>query len=335
MTPTFIAIAGAIVLVVAILVLHPLWRQARWATLAIGGVFALAAASLYVRMGTPAALDAINVERPATLPDAVAQLEAALARDPSQVEGWRLLGHAYASEQKLDKSRDAYAHAAKLAPDQPDVLVEAAEASALANPTRRFDASAIAMLRHALDVQPNHQRARWFLGIAQYQSGQAAEAAKTWEPLLAQVDAPTAVPLRAEINVARKEAGLPALAAPAATANAALRVTVALDRQLASRMRLDGTATVFVIARRPNGPPMPVAVEKHGVQELPFTATLDDSDGPMPTQRLSSQAQVEVIARLSMSGNAIPQPGDIESAPVLVQLPAKGIVHLTLGAARQ
>jgi len=333
--PTFIAIAGAIAVAVAILVLFPLWRQARWATLAIGGVFVLAAAGLYARMGTPAALDAINVERPTTLPDAVAQLEAALARDPSQVEGWRLLGHAYASEQKPAKSRDAYARAAKLAPDQPDVLVEAAEASALANPTRRFDASAVAMLRHALDVQSNHQRARWFLGIAQYQSGQAAEAAKTWEPLLAQVDAPTAVPLRAQINVARKEAGLPALPAPAAAANATLRVTVALDPQLASRIRLNGAASVFVIARQPNGPPMPVAVEKHGVQELPFTATLDDSDGPMPTQRLSSQAQVEVIARLSMSGNAIPQAGDIESAPVLVRLPAKGIVHLTLGTSRQ
>jgi cytochrome c-type biogenesis protein CcmH len=153
--------------------------------------------------------------------------------------------------------------------------------------------------------------------------------------LLAQVDAPTAVPLRAEINVARKQAGLPPLAAPAATANAALRVTVALDPQLAPRIRLDGAATVFVIARRPSGPPMPVAVEKHGVQELPFTATLDDSDGPMPTQRLSSQSQVEVIARLSMTGNAIPQPGDIESAPVLVRLPDNGVVHLTLGMARQ
>ena len=332
--PPFIAIAGAIVLAVAILVLYPLWRQARLATLAIGGVFVLGAAGLYARMGTPAALDAINVERPATLPDAVAQLEAALARDPSQADGWRLLGHAYASEQKLDKSRDAYARAAKLAPDQPDVLVEAAEASALANPTRRFDAAAIAMLQHALDVQSDHQRARWFLGIAQYQSGKAAEAAATWEPLLAQVDAPTAVPLRAEINVARKEAGLPALAAPAVTATATLRVSVALDPQLAARVRLNGAASVFVIARRPTGPPMPLAVEKHTVQELPFTATLDDSDGPMPTQKLSSQPQVEVIARLSMSGNAIPQPGDIESAPVLVRLPAKGIVHLTLGTAR-
>ncbi len=114
-----------------------------------------------------------------------------------------------------------------------------------------------------------------------------------------------------------------------------MRVTVALDPQLASRIRLNGAASVFVIARQPNGPPMPVAVEKHGVQELPFTATLDDSDGPMPTQRLSSQAQVEVIARLSMSGNAIPQAGDIESAPVLVRLPAKGVVHLTLGTSRQ
>jgi cytochrome c-type biogenesis protein CcmH len=80
---------------------------------------------------------------------------------------------------------------------------------------------------------------------------------------------------------------------------------------------------------------MPLAVEKHGVQDLPFTATLDDSDSPMPTQRLSTQVQVEVIARLSQTGNAIPQPGDIESAPVLVRLPAASTVQLTLGTVRQ
>jgi cytochrome c-type biogenesis protein CcmH len=192
----------------------------------------------------------------------------------------------------------------------------------------------VALLTHALDVQPSHQRARWFLGIAQFQAGRAAEAATTWEPLLAQEDARTAVPLRAEINKARQQAGLPALPEPTPpSANAALRVAVALDPKLLSRA--GPNATIFVIARMPNGPPMPLAVEKHGVQDLPFTATLDDSDSPMPTQRLSTQVQVEVIARLSQTGNAIPQPGDIESAPVLVRLPAASTVQLTLGTVRQ
>jgi cytochrome c-type biogenesis protein CcmH len=60
---------------------------------------------------------------------------------------------------------------------------------------------------------------------------------------------------------------------------------------------------------------------------------LDDSDGPMPTAKLSSLRQVEVFARLSESGQATRQDGDLESAPVRVDLPAKSAVTLVLGTA--
>jgi cytochrome c-type biogenesis protein CcmH len=329
----FIAIAARVVLAVLVVVLHPLWRSARIPAAALGAVLLLAVAGLYRMLGTPAALDAVAQQAPVTLQDAVAQLEAALQRDPNQPEGWRLLGRAYASDQQLVKARDAFARAATLAPDQPDVLVEAAEASALADPQRHFDAHAVAWLEQALQLQPDQQRARWFLGIAQRQAGQPAQAAKTWEPLLAQVDAKTAAPLRTQLNAARAEAGLPPLAGPQEAPG--LQVKVSLDPELAARVRLHADASVFVIARIPGGPPMPVAAEKHSVSELPFTATLDDSDGPMPTQKLSGLQDVEVIARVSMSGNAMPQTDDLESLPVRVKLPATKPVELTIGAAHR
>jgi cytochrome c-type biogenesis protein CcmH len=326
----FVVVAALLAVVVLAVVLRPLWRQAPVVTTALGALLLLAGVGLYALLGTPAALDPSQLQTPKTLDDAVAQLEAALARDPSQVEGWRLLGRAYASQQQLAKSRDAYAHAATLAPNDSDVLVQAAEARALAAPEHRFDPQAIAWLQHALAVQPQQQRARWFLGIAQRQAGRPADAAKTWEPLLSQVDARTADSLRAQVNAARSEAGLSPLSAPAEAPG--LKVSVKVDPALAARVRLDGNASIFVIARKPNGPPMPIAVEKHGVSELPFTATLDDGDSPMPTQTLSSQHEVEVIARLSMSGNAMPQPGDLSSAPVRVTLPARTPVELTIVA---
>jgi cytochrome c-type biogenesis protein CcmH len=326
----FAAIAALLAVIVLALVLRPLWRGAPVPTLVLGAFLAATCAGLYLLLGTPAALDPLQQRAPATLDEAIAQLESALTRDPSQLEGWRLLGHAYASAQQPAKARDAYARAAALAPDQPDVLVEAAEARALAAPQHRFDPQAVAWLQHALAIQPTQQRARWFLGIAQRQAGKPAEAAETWAPLLAAVDSRTADPLRVQIDAARQEAGLPPLAAPAAAPG--LKVTVKLDPKLAARIRLRGDASVFVIARVPNGPPMPVAVEKHGVQELPFTATLDDSDGPMPMQKLSALKDVEVIARLSQSGNAIPQPGDLQSAPVRVHLPTEHAIELTIGA---
>jgi cytochrome c-type biogenesis protein CcmH len=332
----FVVIATVLVLLTLAVVLRPLWRERPAPAIAAIAALALLTLGLYRLVGTPAALEPAARQVPATLPDAIAQLEAELQRNPQQVEGWRLLGRAYADGQQPVQARDAYARAAQLAPEDPDILVEAAEARALAAPQRTFDPQAVALLQHALQAQPQHQRARWFLGIAQRQAGKPADAAATWEPLLAQVDAKTSAPLRAQIDAARGEAGLPPLpaAAPATADPTLLQIQVRLDPELAARMRLRGDASVFVIARAPGGPPMPVAVEKHGVQELPFTASLDDGDSPMPTQKLSAMQEVEVIARLSMSGNAVPQAGDLESQPLRVKLPPGGPLVLTIDRAR-
>jgi cytochrome c-type biogenesis protein CcmH len=346
----FAAIAAALTLAVLGFVLRPLWRVPATRVPAAGlvGGLALAVFLLYRLVGTPAALDPAVRAAPATLDAAIAQLEARLQADPSQLEGWRLLGQAQASAKNAAKAADAFAHAARLAPDDADVLVEAAESRALAAPEHRIDAQGVAWLDHALQVQPTHQRARWFSGIAKRQAGDAAGAAATWEPLLAEVDANAAAALRGQIDAARADAGLPALPAMAqatapgaglpapapAPGTHAIQVRVALDPGLAARARLDGGATVFVIARAPDGPPMPIAVERHSVSELPFTATLDDADGPMPTVKLSGVAAVELVARSSRSGDATAQAGDLESPPMRVQLPAKAPVDLVIGQSR-
>lgn len=332
----FVVPAAALALLALAFVLRPLWRTNPVPGIAAVVVLASLSFVLYRIVGTPAALVPGALQAPDTLQGAIAQLQAELQRNPQQPEGWRLLGRAYASEQQLAKARDAYAQAAALAPGQPDVLVEAAEARALAEPGRRFDAQAVGMLQHALQLQPQHQRARWFLGIAQRQSGQPADAAKTWQPLLLQADPKTTTLLRAQIDAARSDAGLPPLptAIPTPTSPALVQVKVQLDPQLAARAHLNPGARVFVIARAPDGPPMPVAAEKHAVRELPFTASLDDSDSPMPTKKLSALHEVEVIARLSINGNAMPQPGDLESQPVRLTLPAKAPLVLTINRVR-
>lgn len=329
----FLPIAVVLTLSVLVLVLRPLWARSRglFATLAIA--VAATTFGLYRLVGTPTALDPAAVAGPETLQDAIGELETALKSDPGQPEGWRLLGRAYAAEKRFTDARDAYMRAAALMPDDAETQVEAAESRALADPQRRFDAQAIAMLQRALQVQPQQQRGRWFLGIAQRQAGEHAQAAATWEPLLAQVDAKTAASLRPQIDAAREAAGLPPLPvadAIALSANA-LTVKVSLDPDFASRVRLDGNASIFVIARVPGGPPMPVAVEKRSVGELPLTVTLDDGDGPMPTQKLSALKDVELIARLSSSGTAMRQEGDIESKSVRVKLPSAQPVELIIG----
>lgn len=326
----FVAVAALLTLAILALALAPLWRTQRGAAVGISAFVAGAAIGLYALLGTPAALDPALREAPRTVDDAIARLQGELQRDPAQPDGWRLLGRVLAEQGRFGPSRDAFARAATLRPDDPDALAEAAEARAKADPQHRFDPQAVAMLEHALHRDPKHQRSRWFLGIARRQAGDAAGAAATWEPLLAEVDPTTAAALRPQLDAARKDAGLPPLPPPTAAAGA-LAVAVKLDPDFASRVRLRGDAQVFVIAREPGGAPMPVAVERHAVSELPFTATLDDGDSPMPTRKLSRLHEVELVARLSASGTAMPQDGDIESAPVRVALPAREPVELVIG----
>jgi cytochrome c-type biogenesis protein CcmH len=325
----FVALAALLVLATFAWVLHPLWRQRPVPVFAAIAALAIATCLLYRLVGTPAALDPAQREMPKTMDEAIVRLEAELQRDPNQVDGLRLLARAYLQRKQPTKARDTYARAVKLAPDDADLLTEAAEASALADASRRFDDPSIALLRNALRVQPMHQRARWFLGVALRQRGEHAQAASTWEPLLASVDPKAAAALRPQIEAARKDAGLPPLPAPAAVPTPAGALTVALkiDPSLSARMP---DASVFIIARIPGGPPMPVAAEKHALRDLPPTITLDDSDSPMPTQTLSALKEVEVFARLSASGDATRQQGDVESKPVRVALPAGQTIELVL-----
>jgi len=333
----FVAIAVLLTVAVFAAVLWPLWRESRGVALGAVLVFSLAALGIYELVGTPAA---INAPAPAAMPrsmeEAVVQLKAELERHPERADGWQLLARSYEMLDRRPEAREAYARALKLTPDDPDLLVQAAQARLFADPGKKIDAEAVAMLQRALELQPQQQRAQWFLGVWQRQEGRPAEAAQTWEPLLAQVDAATARTLRVQIDAARKDAGqppLPADEAPAAVAGAnALAVKVSLDPDFAARVRLRGDASVFVIARVPDGPPMPVAAEKHSLQDLPLTVTLDDADSPMSTQKLSSLKEVEVFARLSSSGEATRQDGDIDSKPVRVELPATAPIELVIGA---
>jgi len=328
-------LAGLVAAVMAMVVLWPLRRTGRGPFL--GGALAvgIAGASLYLLVGTPQAAEEAQRTAPATLRDGVQDLEQALARDPQRADGWALLGRSQLALGNLEAANRAYARAIALAPDEPVVLVEAAQARAQADPDKRFDDTALTWLRHAAQLAPESERAGWLIGIAQRQRGQDADAAATWEALLPRLDPGAATALREQIAIARASAGLPAGPAGSADASAArpgLTIKVMLDPQFAARARLHGDTSVFVIARVPGGPPMPVAVEKHRADALPLVVTLDDADSPMPTQPLSALDEVEVFARLSASGNATRQEGDLDSAVVRVSLPHAAPVQLVLGS---
>lgn len=330
----FVLVAIGMTLATLALLTTALRRGAPRVALGVGVLVPVLVGGMYLIVGTPAALNPDEVRAPDSLAEAVTRLEGDLQRDPRQPEGWLLLGRAYAGLDRPDAARDAIGRAARLLPDDDGLQVEYAQARAQADPGRRFDAEAVRILREVLARTPDHQHARWFLGIAQRQAGDDAGAVATWTPLLSQLDAGTAATLRAQIDVARAAAGLPVAAdddAATPSASHALRVRVQLDETARAQLaRLPATAQVFVIARATDGTPMPVAVQRHAPAAWPLEVVLDDGDGPMPTQRLSALDAVEVSARLSATGRADRADGDLESTPVRVALPTQDTIDLLI-----
>jgi cytochrome c-type biogenesis protein CcmH len=297
---------------------------------------------LYLWVGSPQALDPasrVAAAPPASMEDAIAALEARLEARPSDVEGWVLLGRSRRSQEDFAAAEAALARAYQLAPDNNEVLLDYAEAKALATPTRRFAGESLALLEQAYQREPDNARAGWLLGIAAVQDGRPADAATLWQPILEQMpaDAPARPALTQQINEARRQAGLAALPeapAPATTAQpeptsaasagadggARLVVEVELAPELAAQVPAD--AIVFVFARAAEGPRAPLAIQRLAAASLPTTVVLDQSMGMIEGMNLGAFTEVVVGARISASGNATPQSGDLEGLTDPLQVSA-------------
>lgn len=352
MITRFLVIAAIMVVAALACVLVPLLRSARRqgrprAPFVLALILALvtppAVLGAYLVVGTPQALQPAPADDHATLAAAAQQLQAGLRRKPDNAEGWALLAQAYSALNQPQQALDALNHLLKLKPDDPDAMVAWVEATAETSPSHRIDAASRAMLRRALQIQPKHQRALWLLGISDFQRGDYADAAKQWKTLLPLLDPGSlvAATVQQELAAAEAHAGGSAqdatlAAADPATAttsrptraSVALTVIVKLDPKLADKVKADDT--LFVFARATGGPPMPLAVARLKASELPAKVTLTDAMAMTPALTLSRFARVSVAARISGSGDAMPQAGDLESAPVEVATDARTPVALTI-----
>lgn len=321
----FYLIAAAMIVAALLLVLWPLVRHGRQQGRP-RGVFALAmlvafclpvaAIGLYLAVGTPVALDGVpKADAGMSIDQAVAELKTHLAQKPDDLQGWMLLGQTYSVMHKAADARDAYDHALKLDQDNSVAMVGWAEADSLLREDHRIEGHAQELLERAVKIDPQSQRGLWLLGISQFQHDQYAEAAATWRQLQPQLDpnSNVAKAVQEQIAVAevRANGGKIAPETPAAEAmQPSLQVQVALSPSL--KDKLAPGDTLFVYARAEQGPPMPLAVAKLDATALPATVTLNDGMGMTPQLKLSSASRVFVGARISKSGQAIAQPGDLE-----------------------
>ena len=265
----------------------------------------------------------------ASLEVLVERLAAKMEQNPDQLEGWLMLGRTYVALEQPAKGAAALQRALALAPQDPEIMVSLAQALAAAA-GGQLAGRPVELITSALAVAPDHATGLWLQGLAAYQAKEFPQAVERWERLAQGLDpnGEDAAQLRQFIADAREEGGLPPgdapTAAPASTmtgqtaaagqdtlaAGPSLQVEVSLAEPL--WREADINHSLFVYAKAASGPPMPLAVKRLKVADLPLTVTLDDSLAMTPEMKLSNFPQVIVGARISPSGQASPQSGDLE-----------------------
>ena len=304
-------------------------RRAPAAAIAAGIAIPLCALAIYLIAGNPRALapesagagDSAHTADGLQLQALVGRLAARLKDNPEDAEGWILLGHSYGALGRFADAAAAYARAAARMPQDAQLLADYADALAMAQ-GGQLQGEPEKIIARALKADPRNLKALALAGTIAFEKKDYSGAIDRWERILdlAPQDSEFVQSVRASVAEARAllgERAPPRKQARLADAAAGGVSGVArLSPALAGKV---GPAdTVFIFARAAAGPRMPLAVTRKQARDLPVTFRLDDSMAMAPTAKLSDHARVVVGARISKSGNPIPQPGDLEgfSAPV-------------------
>ena len=298
----------AVMLIGAILFIAvPLYRSERKVSataIGAGIVVAALSATMYSQIGTP---------RPDenAMPDIdqmVSSLAARLQENPDDLPGWKMLGRSYLQLQNFAGAIAAFEKAVEMeSGSNAQTLADLGEA-VLMDDNRTIIGRAGQLFESALAVDPVNPKALFYAGMSAMQRGDNSLAADRWEALLA-TSPPENIQgiLRQRIAELRGEPVAPA--SPVATPSGPV-VTASVSLGAAATEAALADTTVFIIARDPNQPSPPIAAVRRRLSELPAEVTIGDGDAMIPGRVPSAFATLEIIARVSLTGEPIAQPGD-------------------------
>ena len=312
-------------------------RGGRWLTLLLIPAIPLCAVLLYQLMGSVELIDRVQqaqTSQPqsaqpqsvATIEEMVTLLATRLQQQPDDLKGWVMLARSYSIMKRYSEATAAYENVLRLGGEEAGLLTDYADAMVMANGGIFTDESG-ALLVRALELDPDNVKGLWLAGHWKNQSGAQAEALGYWQQAALKLPAGSedATVIAQQINEVQRQLGITTESAPAITTatdsghGVSLSVHVALAPDFSAIAAAEDT--VFIYARATQGSRMPLAIVRKQVKDLPVTVTLDDSMAMSPQMVLSNLDQVTVGARVSKSGGAMPQSGDLQGlvSPVSTQ----------------
>jgi cytochrome c-type biogenesis protein CcmH len=303
----------------------------RWSAVVVAIAIPVLSISIYLLVGSPAALNPAQTAAAdqnshevtqEQIEGMVAKLAQRLKNEPDNVEGWNMLARSYAAMGRYAEASDAYENLVRLVPNDASLLADYADTLAMAT-NRSLQGKPENLIDRALKIDPKNLKAIALSGSAAFERKDYAGAAARWQKVLELVprDSDIARSTLTSINEAQSLMGQAPSAQPqlaqadadkgqAAASGAKVEGTVDIDPAL--RAQAADTDVVFIFARAAEGPRFPLAVLRKQVKDLPVKFVLDDSMSMMPNAKLSNFPMVVVGARVSKTGSATPASGDLE-----------------------
>ncbi len=276
---------------------------------------------LYLNLGDSLALEKAQLQQNATeIHDKIPGLIAHLQQNPSDLQGWLMLGKSYVFLQDYPKAAQVFAKLYQLQPDNLEVILNYADNLAMSRDGQLAGEPA-ALIEKALILEPNNNEALWLAGMAKMEAGDYQQALNYWQKLANQL------PADAE-GLGQVQAMIAEATAQANTPKTEIAVKVTLDATL----KAQANQTLFVYAQAVTGPKMPLAIVRKQVGDLPLSINLNDSMAMQPNLHLADFKQLKIIARISKTGDASTQKGDLIGSTE-ISLPISQAVSITINQA--
>jgi len=254
---------------------------------------------------------------PSSVEEMVDQLATRLANDPDDTQGWLMLTNSYMTLGRYQKAVEAVEHLYALHGDEPYIMLRYADVLATAN-GGRLSGKPAELIQKALALDPDNITGLWLAGMTEDEQGNQAAAIEYWQRLLPLLKDDQDSLERVQQLISRAQGkpvdsqqitGTTDKPEVMADKSKSIIVDISLSPDFANET--DPEDSLFIYAKAVDGPPMPLAVVREKVKNLPLQVTLDDSSAMLPGVKLSDFKQIKISARISKSGDPISQPGDL------------------------
>jgi len=314
----------------------------RWIAVMLGFILPVFIIAGYALLGTPKVFDKEQNQVQALAPHAegnknmpsldvmLARLEQKLIDQPDNLDSWMMAGRSYMSLKRYADAKRVLQKAYALASDNPAVMLRYADAITMSR-GGSISGEAFALIKKALVKEPHNIMGLWMAGLAYEEQADYKKAITYWqklEPLLTENPESLA---KVRDLIAQGEfrlGGAVETVEKQKLAPASIKVTIQLAPEL--KASVNENDTVFIFARAAEGPPMPLAVIRKQVKDLPLTVRLDDSIAMMSSMKISNFPQISINARISRSGQAALSRGDLKALPVLTNSDSRVAVELVI-----